>query len=631
MSGPSFPPPQGGVSLMLSFRLERQTVLVIGGNTLAASRAFAALEADAKVVVMCPKGYDGACEELQWRETQGQLSIIDSLPPSDPSPQGEAATLEKLLSDLHESIRFVCITDTIIGSGSRSRSSAASLSEICRSHRVLVNVTDEPSLCDFSFSASHRFLDTKTGLKSPLQVGVTTNGKGCRLAGRVRREIVTRLPKAVGGAAIGVSRLRDLAKEEANGTPTGLEIDHTADDGSATPNLPVTQRTINDLESSAERARRQMRWVAQVSEYWPLDQLGAMGDEDALRILSGTLDAGPSPGVPVRPQLAHASDSELTSLHTLRLNAEDMPPPRKGRILLVGSGPGHPSLLTRATHTALTELADLVLSDKLVPSAVLDLIPPSVEVRIARKFPGNAEGAQNELMEMAIEAANRGLTVVRVSVLRLGPQTLDADFKAQLKQGDPTVYGRVGEEVLYFRAHGFESVVIPGVTSALAGPTFAGIPVTQRGVAESVVVCTGVGRAGKEVQLPDYERPRTLVVLMGVARLNALLERLRTPGSSGVAYPPHLPIAIIERASMPDQRTVYSTLGHIAQALESIGEQRPPGMIVIGWAVLALHGAGDMTVLDAEAEQGDEDRVQKWLCGESWRVVEGFDGVWDDL
>jgi uroporphyrin-III C-methyltransferase len=196
----------------------------------------------------------------------------------------------------------------------------------------------------------------------------------------------------------------------------------------------------------------------------------------------------------------------------------------------------------------------------------------------------------------------------------------------QLKQGDPTVYGRAGEEVLYFRQHGFESIVVPGVTSALAGPIFAGIPVTQRGVAESVVVCTGVGRAGKDVRLPAYERARTLVVLMGVARLGALLVRLRADG-----YPPHLPVAIIERASMPDQRAVASTLAHVAAAMESAGEQRPPGMIVVGWAVLALWAQGDMTVLDTPGEAEDEARVRRWLGDKSWRVMEGFDEAWDSF
>ena len=84
------------------------------------------------------------------------------------------------------------------------------------------------------------------------------------------------------------------------------------------------------------------------------------------------------------------------------------------------------------------------------------------------------------------------------------------------------LYGRAGEEILYCRAHGIEPLVIPGLSSALAAPLFAGIPVTQRGVADSLVVCTGVGRAGKDVQLPGYVRSRTLVILMGVARIKAM-------------------------------------------------------------------------------------------------------------
>jgi uroporphyrin-III C-methyltransferase len=88
--------------------------------------------------------------------------------------------------------------------------------------------------------------------------------------------------------------------------------------------------------------------------------------------------------------------------------------PQKGRILLVGSGPGHPSLLTIAAHTALTQWANLVLSDKLVPDKILSLIPKHVSVRIANKLPGNVEVAQIEMMEAAVEAANKGLTVVRV-------------------------------------------------------------------------------------------------------------------------------------------------------------------------------------------------------------------------
>ena len=155
--------------------------------------------------------------------------------------------------------------------------------------------------------------------------------------------------------------------------------------------------------------------MAQVSEYWPMSRLARMTEVE----MSGVLDgegglAGLGGAASGQNGFSHhPGDSEMNSLHLLPLS-RTVP---QGRILLVGSGPGHPSLLTIATHEALTRHAELVLSDKLVPDAVLRLIPKHVEVRIARKFPGNADGAQNELMEAAVEAARQGLTVVRVSVL----------------------------------------------------------------------------------------------------------------------------------------------------------------------------------------------------------------------
>ena len=212
----------------------------------------------------------------------------------------------------------------------------------------------------------------------------------------------------------------------------------------------------------------------------------------------------------------------------------------------------------------------------------------------------------------------------------------------QLKQGDPVIYGRAGEEILYFRKHGIEPLVIPGVSSALAAPIFASIPITQRGVAESFIVCTGVGRQGKDVQLPGYERSRTLIILMGVARLTQVIEALTIISENGAtssrregaAYPKNTPVAIVERASMPDQRVLTSTLENVVKALNSCGEQRPPGMVVIGWSVLALWGEGDVNVLQGEQEEDtarDVERVNKWLEDKIWRVREGIDGSWDDL
>ncbi|OJA14434.1 hypothetical protein AZE42_08182 [Rhizopogon vesiculosus] len=596
-----YPAPVAGASLLLTFKGPRATILIIGGDALAASRAFAALEAGIHVLILA-RG--SICDELKWRADHQQINLIDwdTLPSPSTSSAPDTESLSVFLTE-HPSISLICITT--------HTTDTPALARVCHAHNIPVNVADLPALCDFSFAATHRFSDPETGEKSALQIGVTTNGEGCRLAGRVRREIVSTLPKEVAGAVRQVGKLRHLAKSVGDQTESGGEGDEGEDSGVTTPNRPVPRWRYGVDESKEESSRRRMKWVAQVSEYWPIARLTSMSEDEMKLILSGD-----------SPHTSYFTPAPTeSSLHNLELSL----PPKKGRILLVGSGPGHPSLLTIATHNALTKHADLVLSDKLVPAAVLALIPGHVEVRIARKFPGNAEGAQSEMMDAAVEAAQRGLAVVR------------------LKQGDPVVYGRAGEEVLFFREHGFEPLVVPGVSSALAAPIFAGIPVTQRGVAESVVVCTGVGRQGKEVKLPGYERPRTVLVLMGVARIAQVVSAMiRDDDGSGEGlqsgegrregrpYPRNTPIAIIERGSMPDQRVVASTLGDICEALESAGEQRPPGMMVVGWAVLALQGAGDTSVLD-EGEDQDEERVRKWLGGSRWVMREGIDPGWAEV
>ncbi|KAH8920746.1 hypothetical protein BT69DRAFT_1199472, partial [Atractiella rhizophila] len=290
----------------------------------------------------------------------------------------------------------------------------------------------------------------------------------------------------------------------------------------------------------------------------------------------------------------------------------------QGVILLVGSGPGSPLLLPVFTHRLLTTSSSstIVLSDKLVPSEIQELIPEGTEVVIAKKFPGNAEGAQSELMEIAVREAKEGKTVIR------------------LKQGDPYIYGRGGEEVLHFRKHGIETRVVPGLSSALAGPLLAGIPLTQRGVSEGVVICTGVGRGGKEVKIPGYDREKTVVMLMGVARIGEVVKAITEGmggrlGGNARLYPPHLPIAIVERAGMKDARTVMSTLANVEEAMKEVG-QKPPGLIVVGWSVMALDGEGYLDVLD-RSEEDDVPLVTRWLNGAKWRVEQNGLAAWEAL
>jgi uroporphyrin-III C-methyltransferase len=750
MAAPPFAPAHATASLLLSFRPVGRRVLILGAGRLAASRAFAALEAGAQPVVvgLDARGQAGACDEIRWRVTQGEVAWRDA--PAEDGEAAWAALLDEL--DREESgearestassstaarrdssasssssatvgthisapaLLAVCVTDTLhLGDAAlvpaasssaptpaqRSMARAQLLARLCRTRRIPINVADQPALCDFSFPATHRFASAAPGAPpSSLQVAVTTNGRGCRLAGRIRREIVAALPRNVGDAVERVGRMRELAKRgdrrrasmsvarsrsrSRSRTQRRSVAERDEEDGaldSQPLNSPVPQlrsRTSSsffgaealavddadlDAEEEAERNKRRMRWVAQMSEYWPIEHLGSLREEQMSQMLD-TYDEGqrvePAPPAAL-PASADSPRGRLsargpglkrdTSQHSLAL----MPPsPERaagaGHIYLLGSGPGHPGLLTLLAHTLLTSPdTHLILSDKLVPAPILRLIPPTTPLIIARKFPGNAEGAQSELIALALKAAREeGKTVVR------------------LKQGDPFVYGRGGEEVLAFRAAGIECTVVPGISSSLAAPLLLGLPVTQRGAADSLTLCTGVGRGGKLVKLPGYERARSTVILMGVARLRDVVATLTegwaadaetssaltcgaaTSGRTGAAFPPHTPIAIVERASSSDQRLVASTLAEIVDALERSGEQRPPGMMLIGWAVLSLHGTGDVSVLDDESEclaaiaagthtpaqartmldAKDVARVERWLGPSRCIVREGLDDAY---
>jgi len=414
---PAFPSPKGGASLILTFRLQSKTTLILGSNTLAAFRAFAALEADSQVVIIAKGGLRNACEELRWRASQGQLTMLDwdTLPStSAASVDRDVKALESYIATMN-AITLICVTDTIITSDSaqiRTRAFATQIYQLCQARNIPLNICDMPEFCTFSFASVHRFIDSESGHSTPLQVAVTTNGQGCRLAGRIRREIVSKLPKEVGVAVEKMGKLRRLAKVSDAATDGEPDYELNEESGITTPNRPVPLRST--IETSSEIALRRMRWVAQVSEYWPLARLAKMTEVEMEKVLSSGEEEGTA-GYFSGGLLRH-TDQAVNSIHPL--TESDSVSHSQGRILLVGSGPGHPSLLTLATHEALTKHANLVLSDKLVPDAVLALIPTEVDVRIARKFPGNAEGAQNEMMEAAIEAARRGLTVVRVGTLQ---------------------------------------------------------------------------------------------------------------------------------------------------------------------------------------------------------------------
>ncbi|KAF2674971.1 hypothetical protein BT63DRAFT_474652 [Microthyrium microscopicum] len=441
------------------------------------------------------------------------------------------------------------------------------ISNLCRRLRIPVNITDSHSLSTFTILSTH--------CDGPLQIGITTSGKGCKLSSRIKREIAASLPQNLGLAVERLGSLRKKFIEEDNKLTHALEDDLDGEDEDLAQPATFNQ-LIRPEDVEAARDRR-MRWLAQICEYWPLKRLASITDADIDTILNSYRTSATSAG-----QLAPTAtglDARIAS--------------RRGRIILAGSGPGSPDLLTLATLNAI-KAADVILADKLVPAPVLDLIPRRTPVHIARKFPGNAEAAQDELLEMGIKAVSQGQTVLR------------------LKQGDPFLYGRGGEEVRWFRAKGVEPLVLPGVTSSLAAPLFAGIPVTMRDVADQLLVCTGTGRKGALPAMPEYVSTRTVVLLMALHRLPQLVAGLTGQTVEGIEmpknehpWPADTPCTIVERASCRDQRVIRSTLQHVCAAVEELGS-RPPGLLVLGRACGAL---------------------KEW--DGRWVVEEGFEGVED--
>ncbi len=228
-----------------------------------------------------------------------------------------------------------------------------------------------------------------------------------------------------------------------------------------------------------------------------------------------------------------------------------------GRVVLVGAGPGDPELITVRGARALTE-ADVVVYDRLVAPALLDLAQPEAERIYVGKEPGRPSMPQREIERLLVDRALDGAIVVR------------------LKGGDPFVFGRGGEEVAACVAAGVPCEVVPGVSSAVAAPAAAAIPVTHRGLARSFAVVTGSTAHDDEVDLSKVVGADTLVVLMAAGRLAQTCADLIAAGR-----PADEPAAIVQWAWTPDQRSVVGTLADLPILAEAanIG---PPATLVVG-------------------------------------------------
>jgi len=237
----------------------------------------------------------------------------------------------------------------------------------------------------------------------------------------------------------------------------------------------------------------------------------------------------------------------------------------RGRVILVGAGPGDPGLLTVRGRDAL-RAADVVVYDRLVNPALLDEVLPDA----LRIFAGKASGAhclpQSSITALLVAHAERGRLVVR------------------LKGGDPFVFGRGGEEALALAAAGIPFEIVPGVSAAIAVPAYAGIPVTHRGLASSFAVVTGHEDGAKHTPTIDVGRlgvaVDTLVVLMGIRTLPRIVADLVAHGR-----PSETPVALIRWGTTADQQVVTGTLADIS--IKAAGLEAPV-VAVIG-EVAGLH------------------------------------------
>ena len=229
------------------------------------------------------------------------------------------------------------------------------------------------------------------------------------------------------------------------------------------------------------------------------------------------------------------------------------PGPAVGSVALVGGGPGHPDLITVRGRQLLTA-ADVVVADRLGPRALLDDLGPDVEVIDVGKRPHHHPVPQWQINELLVERARGGKRVVR------------------LKGGDPFVFGRGSEEAEFCRAAGIPVEVVPGVTSAIAVPSIAGIPVTHRGVAAGFTVLSAHTDIDQVPGGPEH----TVILLMGVSGLAATTATLAA-GRRGA----DCPVAIVEDGYGEGQRITIGTLGTIAAEAALRGVQSP-AVIVVG-------------------------------------------------
>lgn len=230
-------------------------------------------------------------------------------------------------------------------------------------------------------------------------------------------------------------------------------------------------------------------------------------------------------------------------------------------VALVGGGPGDPGLITVRGRQLLAQ-ADVVIADRLIPRSLLDELSADVELIDAAKVPYGRFLPQEKINELLVSRA------------------LDGKFVVRLKGGDPFVFGRGGEEMLACAQAGVPVTVVPGITSAVAVPAAAGVPVTHRGVSQDFHVVSVHVAPGHPASTVDWRllagSEGTLILLMAVERIAEIADALLREGRS-----PETPVMVVQDGTLPTQRAVRATLRDVAERVTSAGV-RPPAIVVVG-------------------------------------------------
>jgi uroporphyrin-III C-methyltransferase len=240
----------------------------------------------------------------------------------------------------------------------------------------------------------------------------------------------------------------------------------------------------------------------------------------------------------------------------------------KGRVYLVGAGPGDPKLITVYGMECIQK-ADVILYDRLVNDRLLKYAKADAELIFCGKLPGKHQIIQDQIHELLIEKASQGKSITR------------------LKGGDPCVFGRVGEEAEVLAEHGIPYEIVPGITAGIAAPAYAGIPVTHRDYASSFAIVTGHSRADQEEDHLNWSALAqgidTIAFYMGIGNLNYICTRLIEHGKS-----PNTPAAIIQWGTTEKQKTITGSLKTIEGQAAKAGISHPA--IVLVGDVVGMRG-----------------------------------------